>query len=143
MVWFVRIWCSKSPDHSIDSPVPARLRVAQPWAGSSSSSKPGRVHAGSRTLAMQAAQQTATRADRTMMGAPPMEFMQLFVVTPLLIKRYASRRLYNTDTSTYVTLDDLAAMLGYSEQSSFGRAFKRWTGMTPGQYRKLHGSGTR
>lgn len=39
---------------------------------------------GSRTLAMQAAQQTATRADRAMMGAPPMEFMQLFVVTPLL-----------------------------------------------------------
>ena len=34
------------------------------------------------------------------------------------------------------SLDDVADMLGYSEQSSFGRAFKRWTGSTPKQYRK-------
>ncbi len=33
-------------------------------------------------------------------------------------------------------IDDLAAMLGYSEQSSFGRAFKRWTGSTPQRYRR-------
>lgn len=33
------------------------------------------------------------------------------------------------------SLDDVAANLGYSEQSSFGRAFKRWTGQTPNQYR--------
>ena len=33
------------------------------------------------------------------------------------------------------SLDDVAANLGYSEQSSFGRAFKRWTGMTPKQFR--------
>ena len=31
--------------------------------------------------------------------------------TPLLIKRYASRRLYNTETSDYVTLDDIAAVI--------------------------------
>jgi polyhydroxyalkanoate synthesis repressor PhaR len=30
---------------------------------------------------------------------------------PALIKRYAGRRLYNTATSTYVTLDDLADMV--------------------------------
>jgi len=30
---------------------------------------------------------------------------------PVVIKKYANRRLYNTDTSTYVTLDDLAAMV--------------------------------
>jgi polyhydroxyalkanoate synthesis repressor PhaR len=29
----------------------------------------------------------------------------------VVIKKYANRRLYNTDTSTYVTLDDLAAMV--------------------------------
>jgi tetratricopeptide (TPR) repeat protein len=39
---------------------------------------------GSRTLAMRAAEQTARRADRDLMGAPPLEFMQLFVATPLL-----------------------------------------------------------
>lgn len=30
---------------------------------------------------------------------------------PLLIKRYASRRLYNTETSDYVTLDDIASYI--------------------------------
>jgi len=30
---------------------------------------------------------------------------------PLLIKRYASRRLYNTETSDYVTLDDVAGFI--------------------------------
>jgi polyhydroxyalkanoate synthesis repressor PhaR len=32
-------------------------------------------------------------------------------IEPVVIKKYANRRLYNTDTSTYVTLDDLAAMV--------------------------------
>ena len=31
--------------------------------------------------------------------------------TPVVIKKYANRRLYNTATSTYVTLDDLSAMV--------------------------------
>ncbi|MGI9383334.1 MAG: polyhydroxyalkanoate synthesis repressor PhaR [Methyloligellaceae bacterium] len=30
---------------------------------------------------------------------------------PVIIKKYANRRLYNTDTSTYVTLEDLATMV--------------------------------
>lgn len=30
---------------------------------------------------------------------------------PLLIKRYASRRLYNTETSDYVTLDDISTFI--------------------------------
>jgi len=38
---------------------------------------------GSRTLALQAAQQTAQRADRAQMGTPPLEAMQLFLVAPL------------------------------------------------------------
>ncbi len=40
-----------------------------------------------------------------------------------------------------LSLDDVAEQLGYAEQSSFGRAFKRWTGLTPQQYRQgLDGS---
>ncbi len=35
-----------------------------------------------------------------------------------------------------LTLDEVALNLGYSEQSSFGRAFKRWTGTTPKLYRR-------
>ena len=30
---------------------------------------------------------------------------------PIVVKKYANRRLYNTETSSYVTLDDLAAMV--------------------------------
>ena len=27
-------------------------------------------------------------------------------------------------------------MVGFSDQSNFARAFKRWTGMSPGQFQK-------
>jgi AraC-like DNA-binding protein len=33
-------------------------------------------------------------------------------------------------------LADVAHQLGFSEQSAFQRAFKRWTGKTPGEYRR-------
>lgn len=33
----------------------------------------------------------------------------------------------------------IAQVLGYAEQSVFHRAFKRWTGLTPGEYRLQHG----
>ncbi|WP_428310107.1 AraC family transcriptional regulator ligand-binding domain-containing protein [Hydrocarboniphaga sp.] len=42
-----------------------------------------------------------------------------------------------------LSLDDVAASLGYSEQSSFGRAFKRWTGVTPQQFRRDLGTARR
>ncbi|CBL46170.1 Transcriptional regulator, AraC family [gamma proteobacterium HdN1] len=32
-------------------------------------------------------------------------------------------------------IDEIAALLGYNDPSNFGRAFKRWTGKTPSQYR--------
>lgn len=37
-----------------------------------------------------------------------------------------------------IPLNEIAYLLGFSEQSNFNRAFKRWTGKTPGQYRKAH-----
>ena len=36
-------------------------------------------------------------------------------IKPITIKKYANRRLYNTGTSTYVTLEDLAAMVKAGE----------------------------
>ena len=36
---------------------------------------------------------------------------------PITIKKYANRRLYNTGTSTYVTLEDLADMVKAGEIS--------------------------
>ena len=35
-----------------------------------------------------------------------------------------------------LSLVDVAYLLGFSEQSAFQRAFKRWTGITPGEHRR-------
>ena len=35
------------------------------------------------------------------------------------------------------SIAEIAFLLGFSEVSTFHRAFKRWTGLTPGDYRKL------
>ena len=44
----------------------------------------------------------------------------------------AKTKLQNSDLS----LAEIGFLLGFSEQSSFNRAFKRWTGKTPREYRK-------
>lgn len=38
-----------------------------------------------------------------------------------------------------MSIIDVAFLLGYSEQSPFQKAFKRWTGQTPGEFRKQIG----
>lgn len=43
-------------------------------------------------------------------------------------------RIYLAETP--VPLDKIARKLGFSEQASFTRAFRSWTGMTPGDYRR-------
>jgi len=40
-----------------------------------------------------------------------------------------------------LSLVDIAARLGYSEPSTFHRAFKKWTGVAPGEYRHSHCKG--
>lgn len=47
--------------------------------------------------------------------------------------RYTLARQYLADPTQ--TQTDVAFLLGYSEQSSFIRAFRSWSGMTPGEYR--------
>jgi AraC-like DNA-binding protein len=34
------------------------------------------------------------------------------------------------------SVSEVAFLLGFSEVSTFHRAFRRWTGQTPGEYRK-------
>jgi polyhydroxyalkanoate synthesis repressor PhaR len=48
-------------------------------------------------------------------GGRPMSEPITKTVEPVTIKKYANRRLYNTGTSTYVTLEDLAAMVKTGE----------------------------
>tara|TARA_R110002073_G_scaffold96317_1_gene222645 strand:+ start:332 stop:1348 length:1017 start_codon:yes stop_codon:yes gene_type:complete len=45
---------------------------------------------------------------------------------------------YLKDSQLGIT--DISLMLGYSEQSAFTRAFKKWTEQTPMRYRKMHNS---
>jgi len=37
-----------------------------------------------------------------------------------------------------MTLDTISASLGYSDLSNFSHAFKRWTGIAPGKFRRVH-----
>ncbi len=43
-------------------------------------------------------------------------------------------------SKTDLCLGEIAFLLGYSEQSPFQKAFKRWTGESPGNFRKKMGS---
>lgn len=38
--------------------------------------------------------------------------------------------------NSQMTLDEMAVHLGYSDTASFTRAFRRWLGVSPGEYRK-------
>lgn len=50
------------------------------------------------------------------------------------IRAARDRLIYTEDT-----LDSIAFSLGFVSQSHFGQTFKRWTGMTPKQYRETYG----
>ncbi|MBZ0119629.1 MAG: helix-turn-helix transcriptional regulator [Sandaracinaceae bacterium] len=47
--------------------------------------------------------------------------------------RAATARAYLRDPA--LSLAEIAWLLGFSDQSTFSRAFKRWTGATPGAFR--------
>ncbi|RVU30034.1 MULTISPECIES: AraC family transcriptional regulator [Neptunomonas] len=42
----------------------------------------------------------------------------------------------NYMNSPHLSINDVAGLMGFEEPSAFFRSFKKWTGMTPGQYRK-------
>jgi AraC-like DNA-binding protein len=39
-------------------------------------------------------------------------------------------------TQPFIDLAELGYLLGFSDQTAFQRAFKKWTGTTPGKYKK-------
>ena len=47
--------------------------------------------------------------------------------------RYALARDYIS--TSFLSTEDIAAALGFSDAASFRHAFKRWTGMTPAEFR--------
>ena len=47
-------------------------------------------------------------------------------------RHYLARELLR---NTGLTLNDIAMQLGFAEPSAFFRAFRKWQGCTPGQYR--------
>lgn len=49
-------------------------------------------------------------------------------------QRFALARTYLEQS--HIPLESVASLLGYAEQSSFARAFKRWSGLTPKLYRQ-------
>lgn len=56
-----------------------------------------------------------------------------------LRKRMASKYLGETD----LTVEEIAAALGFGEPANFRRAFQRWTGAAPGEFRRRARAGTR
>jgi tetratricopeptide (TPR) repeat protein len=77
---------------------------------------------GSRTLSMQAAKQTADRADRAAMGEAPMQFMQQFVVAPLLTQvRFGDWDGILADTSTAAELPYPAAIRHFARGMAHAR----------------------
>ena len=72
--------------------------------------------------------ETSTRSLQRSLQAESLSFSQLVdSVRRELAERYLS--------DPGLNLTDVAFLLGYSEQSAFARAFKRWTGTSPGGYR--------
>ena len=50
--------------------------------------------------------------------------------------RYDLARQYLTDSK--ISIDEISFLLGYSDNSAFVKAFKRWGELTPGEYRARH-----
>ena len=71
----------------------------------------------------------STRSLRRRLSAEGTTYSQLLDA----VRRELAER-YIADTSR--SLGEISYLLGFSELSSFSRAFKRWTGKIPGEYRR-------
>lgn len=88
------------------------------------------LHTGEPTLEMVAGSlHISARTLQRRLAERGLQFHSLLEATRLALARdYLSNR--------SLSLTEIALLLGYSEQSAFNRAFRRWTGQTPKQARK-------
>ena len=74
-----------------------------------------------------------------LLGFSPRTFQRLLneagVSYSDLVDRYRCEATYESLEHTQKPIQGIAATLGYSDASSFARAFRRWTGKTPRAYR--------
>ena len=54
-----------------------------------------------------------------------------------LVERFRCREAIRLLTESDIQLVELAHRIGYTDQANFGRAFRKWTGMSPRTYREL------
>jgi AraC-like DNA-binding protein len=88
------------------------------------------------------AQRLAARlktSERTLNRALAAEGTSYRELLDQLRKELAARRL----SDDRVSISEVAFLLGFSELSAFYRAFKRWTGMTPAEFRRRGAFGQR
>jgi len=71
-------------------------------------------------------------SDRTLQRRLESEGTQLSDLVSLA-RRQLAERLLADET---ISLTEIAARTGFSELATFSRAFKRWTGKPPGQWRR-------
>lgn len=60
----------------------------------------------------------------------------------VIVDQQRLARAENFLVGTDLSVSDISDRLGYAERTSFGRAFKRWTGMSPEQFRRRGRAGT-
>lgn len=71
------------------------------------------------------------------------QFRRLVGQTPLdYLTQWRMRRAAALLEATEDNLGEIAAQIGYGSDESFSRAFRQWSGSTPGAYRRAHGART-
>ncbi|MEM6773757.1 MAG: helix-turn-helix transcriptional regulator [Pseudomonadota bacterium] len=58
-----------------------------------------------------------------------------------LLDRARRELVYSLLRTPRYRLSEIAFLAGYADQSAFSRAFRRWEGQTPAEFRRAAGSG--
>lgn len=87
---------------------------------------------GGQTVSLEALAQALSLAPRTLQSRLNERGVTFRELLDRVRRRLAERHLREAELS----LVEVASLLGFADQSSFQHAFKRWTGLSPGEYRR-------